>query len=155
MNQRRIVVALVASAALGVGIFGLLTWRFVAIDRMGSVGAENNFEQALASVPSPIPLISRDGTGHFVRRRSPEAGGPPPTQLHVLAYHADGQRLVNGDVPLWFFKVKGPAVAYALRGTGFDLGALSLTAADLERAGAGVVLDETRPTGDRILAWTN
>ena len=41
------------------------------------------------------------------------------------------------------------------RGTGFDLERLGLTAADLERAGAGVVIDEIGNNGDRLLAWTD
>jgi hypothetical protein len=56
--------------------------------------------------------------------------------------------------PLWFFKVKGPAVEYARRDTGFDLAALGLTAGDPERAGRGLILDGARNNGDRLLAWT-
>ena len=41
-----------------------------------------------------------------------------------------------------------------MRDTGFDVDALKLTASDLERAGARVILDETRPGGDRLLVWT-
>jgi hypothetical protein len=72
----------------------------------------------------------------------------------VLAYRASEERLVEADVPLLFLRVKGPAVAFALRGTNFDLESLGLTAADLVDAGPGIVLDETRGNGDRVLAWT-
>lgn len=58
-------------------------------------------------------------------------------------------------MPLWFFKVKGPALRYAVRDTSLDLDALNLTATDLENAGASVVLDETRSNGDRLLVWTD
>ena len=58
------------------------------------------------------------------------------------------------DVPLWFVGVKGPAMQFALRGTSIDFQSLGVTAAELQRAGAAVVLDETRSNGDRILAWT-
>ena len=153
-KRRGGVVAFVAAAVLGVVVFGLLARRSVSVERMDVTGAAHNFEEALASVPSPVPLVRRTAADGFVRR-SRDPGGATPTQLHVLAFYADGQRLVRADVPLWFFRVKGPAVAYALRGTGFDLDALGLTASDLQRAGAGVVLDETRSSGDRVLAWTN
>ena len=73
----------------------------------------------------------------------------------MLAYHASGQELVRADVPFWFFKAKRPAVQYALRGTDFDLAALNLTPSELNAAGACVVLDEVRPNGDRLLAWTD
>jgi hypothetical protein len=105
-------------------------------------------------VPSTPPLVQRDASGVFVRRPSVKSTGAVPTELHVLAYHVDGQRLVRADVPMWFFKVKGPALRYAVRDTGLDFDALNLTATDLENAGAGVVLDETRLNGDRLLVWT-
>jgi len=154
--NKRIWIAVIAVAAmLGLGLFGVLASHSVSIEQMDRTGAQNNFQEALASVPSPTPLVRRDATGRFVRRASIDPTGSRPTQLHVLAFYAEGQRLARADVPLWLFKVKGPAVAYALRGTGFDLDTLGLTARDLEQAGAGVVLDETRASGDRLLAWTN
>jgi hypothetical protein len=140
-------------AVIGIGFFGFLAWRAVSILETDSTGAEHNFEEAIASVPSPLPLVRRDASGQFVRDRSRRTTGAA-AELHVLAYYADGRRLVRASVPLWWFRVKGPAVRYALRGTGFDLDALGLTAADLEEAGPAVVLDERRTGGDRVLAWT-
>jgi hypothetical protein len=64
------------------------------------------------------------------------------------------RRLVRADVPFWYLKMKGPAVQYLVRGTGLDLQRLGITAADLERYGAAVVLDETNANGDRLLVWT-
>jgi hypothetical protein len=57
------------------------------------------------------------------------------------------------EVPIWFIRIKGPAAAFVLRDTGFDLEALGLTAGDLQRSGAGLVLDESRGE-DSLLAWT-
>lgn len=99
------------------------------------------------------PLVRRDESGNFERRVT-ATSDTPVSQLHVLAYHVSGQQLVRADVPFWFFKAKGPAVQYALRGTDFDLAALNLTPGELQAVGACVVLDEVRPNGDRVLAWT-
>jgi hypothetical protein len=57
-------------------------------------------------------------------------------------------------VPFWFLKVKGPAVQYALRGTGLDLKRLGVSPADLEGYGVCLILDQTRTNGDRLLVWT-
>jgi hypothetical protein len=57
-------------------------------------------------------------------------------------------------VPLWFLKLKGPAVQYLVRGTGLDLERLQITAADLERYDASVVIDHVRSNGDHLLVWT-
>jgi hypothetical protein len=143
------------AALLGILVFGLLVWRSVRVVRMDPTASENNFEEALGSLPSRIALVHRDARGRLVRPPPVDPVGARPTQVHILAYYVDGQRLVRTDLPLWFFKVKGPAAAYALRGTGFDLEMLGLTAGDLEQAGARVVLDERRATGDRLLAWTD
>ena len=111
---------------------------------------DDGFEQVRQDFPS-APLIAWDA-GRLTRNAPRAARGPRPSQLHVLVYRLREERLVQADAPLWFYKIKGSAVNYALRGTGFDLAALGLTAADLEEAGAGLVVDETRTNGDRLLA---
>ena len=148
------VVVFVTAAVIGVAVFGMLAWRSVTVLQVDASGAINNFEDVKGRVPSTPPLVQRDPSGNF-RRQAPEpVTGRAARQLHALAYYVEGQRLVRADVPLWFLKVKGPAVRYAMRDTGFDLDALNLTASDLERAGARVILDETRSSGDRLLVWT-
>ena len=122
---------------------------------MDASGALNIFEDAKGRVPTTPPLVERDASGNFVRDATEPASSLAATQLHALAYYVEGHRLVRADVPLWFLKVKGPAVRYALRDTGFDLDVLKLTATDLERSGARVILDETRSSGDRLLVWTD
>lgn len=91
----------------------------------------------------------------MTRRQPPERNqAAPPTRLRVLAYRTPQQRLVQADVPFWFLRLKGPAVQYALRGTGLDLEQLGVSPADLERYGICLLLDETRTNGDRLLVWT-
>jgi hypothetical protein len=112
------------------------------------------------AAPQPVrasmksaPLVRRDDAGQLERRVTAPSE-TPASELHVLAYHARGEQLVRADVPLWFLRIKGPAVQYALRGTDFDLVGLNLTPSELQAAGACVVLDEVRLNGDRLLAWT-
>jgi hypothetical protein len=143
------------AAVFGVVTLGVMAWRSVSVVEVDPGGAAYRFEAARTRVPSTTPLVQRDASGSFVRHPSVKAPGPAPTALHALAYHVDGHRLVRADVPLWFLKVKGPALRYAVRDTSLDLDALNLTATDLENAGASVVLDESRPNGDRLLVWTD
>jgi hypothetical protein len=78
----------------------------------------------------------------------------------VLAYGVREQRLVEVDIPFWFYKMKAPAAGFALNLTGianlttFDLDDLGVTAADLERFGPGLVVDVDGPDGERLLIWT-
>jgi hypothetical protein len=142
------------AALIGLAVSGTLLWRTVSIEPLTSAHAHERFEAIRATFPLAIPLVHRDESGRFVRT---EASGrdawSPARRLYVFAYHASTGRLVSADVPIWFIRIKGPAAALVLRDTGFDLDVLGLTAADLERSGAGLVLDEIRGE-DALLAWT-
>jgi hypothetical protein len=72
----------------------------------------------------------------------------------VLAHLASERGLVRAEVPLWFLRLKAPAVRPVLRGTGVDPGDLGLTVDDLEALGRALLLDVSRPNGDRVLVWT-
>jgi hypothetical protein len=142
------------AAAIGLSVFGALAWRAVSIRHASQSEALTQFDAVRARFSPVDPLVQRDRSGRFARHNPSRPSARPPTQLRVLAYRAAEERLASADVPLWFLRVKGPAAALARRGTGFDLESLGLTAEDLTRAGVGVVLDETRDDGDRVLAWT-
>jgi hypothetical protein len=144
---------ILTAAALGLTAFAVLAWQAVSVEQADAKGALRQFEAVRGSV-NGMPLVQRDESGRFERRIS-TSSETPASQLHVLAYRVSGQQLVRADVPLWFLKAKGPAIQYALRGTDFDLAALNLTPTELQAAGACLVLDDVRPNGDRVLAWTN
>jgi hypothetical protein len=148
------IVALVSAAILGLTIFGALAWRSVSVEQADATDAVGRFEEVRRTFRSTQPLVRRDQNGGLIRNAPATTRGPAPADLRVLAYRASEERLIQADVPLWFLRVKGPAVDYALRGTGFDLASLGLTASDLAHAGAGLVVDETRMNGDRLLVWT-
>ena len=151
---RRILIGFVAAAAIGLGIFGVMTYRAVSVERVDSSEALRRFATIRATLPSGTPLLTLDETGNVTRRSEPRPGAPGPVRrLSVLAYHTDSHRLVSADVPFWFFRIKGPAARYALRDTGFDLDRLGLTPDDLERHGPSVVIDHGKPNGDRLLVW--
>jgi len=142
------------AAAVGLSVFGMMAWRAVSVQRADRSEALRHFDAVRSRLPTTDPLVQRDRSGRFVRRDASRRGAPAPKQLRVLAYYAAGERLATADVPLWFLRVKGPAAQVALRGTGFDLESLGLTADDLARSEIGVVLDDARENGDRVLAWT-
>jgi hypothetical protein len=152
-SSKRIAAWVVAAATLGLSVFVVLAWRAVSVQQVEANAALQQFEAVRASMKG-APLVRRDESGQF-ERLATAANDAPVSQLHVLAYHVSGQQLVRADVPFWFLRAKGPAVQYALRGTDFDLAALNLTPSELQAAGACVVLDDVRPNGDRVLAWTN
>lgn len=155
MRTRRVVLGLLIAAAAGLVAFGFLAARAVTVEEMPASQALQRFEAIRAAMGGREPLIGLDEAGNVVRRAEPPANPPRPvTRLGVLAYRAGDERLVTADVPLWFFRLKGPAAQYLVRGTGLDLERLQITAADLERFDPSVVIDHTRSNGDRLLVWT-
>ncbi len=150
---RRATISVLAAAVLGLSVFGLMAWQAVSVQQIDPNGALHEFEEIRARMKG-APLVRRDESGRFERRVT-AAGDATASTLHVLAYHVTGRQLVRADVPFWFFKAKGPAVQYALRGTDFDLTSLNLTPGELQAEGPCVVIDEVRSNGDRLIAWTN
>jgi len=143
----------VAAASVGLSIFGALAWRAVTVSNGDATVAVERFGAIRSRLSDVPPLMHRDSSGRLVQHHRP-AGRSAPTRLKVLAYRASAGRFVEADVPFWFFRMKGPAVQLALHDTSFDLESLGLTSADLERAGPGIIVDEIRDNGDRVLAWT-
>ena len=155
MRTRRVLLALLAGAVVGFAIFGLLAYRAVSVEEAAAPEALRRFESIRAALGGRPPLIALDDAGNVVRRAAPGSTSPRPvSRLGVLAYQAGEQRLVTADVPMWFFKLKGPAAQYLVRGTGLDLERLQITASDLERHGPSIVIDHARTGGDRLLVWT-
>ena len=155
MRTRRVLLLLLAGAVVGFAIFGMLAYRAVSVEEAPAPEALRRFETIRAALGGRPPLIALDESGNVVRRSAPPVTSPRPvSRLGVLAYQADEQRLVTADVPMWFFKLKGPAAQYLVRGTGLDLERLQITASDLERYDPSVVVDHARPNGDRLLVWT-
>ncbi|MGE0453807.1 MAG: hypothetical protein AB7Q30_09740 [Vicinamibacteria bacterium] len=145
---------LLAMAGGGFAIFGVLAWRAVRVERADAAVAVQRFEAARAGLGGAPALLRRDAAGRLVPGRgAPRASGRPAERLHVLAYRDAESRLVRAEVPLWFLELKAPAAEAMLRGTGLDPGQLSLSPAELKRAGPILVLDETRGR-DRLLVWT-
>jgi hypothetical protein len=152
---RVLVLALAAGALIGFTIFGVLVYRAVTVEQADAPAALRRFAAIRAAVGAGAPLLTLDEAGRVTRRADPPASERArPTRLGVLAYRAHDERLIAVDIPFWFFKLKGPAAQFAVRGTGLDLERLQITAADLELHGPSVVIDQSSTTGDRLLVWT-
>ena len=151
----RILLLVVAAAAAGGIIFGVLAWRAVTVEQAETHEASQRFRAVRAAFGSATPLLDVDDAGN-VTRRAPLPSRAPLliARLSALAYQPGSQRLVRGDVPFWFFKLKAPAAQLALHDTGLDLNRLQVTAADLERYGPAVLIDHTSKDGNRLLVWT-
>ncbi len=155
MRTRRALLALLAVAIIAIALSGFLASRAVTVEEAPAPEALQRFESIRAALGGRAPLIGLDEAGNVIRRTAPPLTTPRPvTRLGVLAYQAGEVRLVTADVPMWFFRMKGPPTQFLVRGTGLDLERLQITAADLERFDPSVVIDHARANGDRLLVWT-
>jgi hypothetical protein len=153
VTGRRLLAALAIGAVIGLSIFGVMVYRAVTIETADPDGAAQRFATLRATLPPGPPVLVLDEAGHVARRAPARAAPGPIRRLSVRAYDAGAQRLVSAEVPFWFLELKGPAARYALRDTGLDLDRLRLTPADLTPYGPAIVIDHTRPNGDRLLVW--
>lgn len=155
MRTRRVVLAFLAAAIVAIAVFGFLASRAVTVEDASAPEALRRFESIRAALGGREPLIGLDEAGNVIRRASPPlTTSRAVTDLRVLAYQAGEERLVTADVPMWFFRMKGPPTQFLVRGTGLDLERLQITAAHLERFDPSVVIDHARANGDRLLVWT-
>jgi hypothetical protein len=151
---RRTLSWVIVAAAAGIGLFAFSAWRSVSIEPAAPGDALQRFTEVRSALKGE-PIVQFGADGRHAHASAPRARQPMPlSRLRVLAYRAREARLIRAVVPFWFLKLKGPAVQYALRDTGLDLDQLGVTPADLERYGPGVVLDQSRANGDRLLVWT-
>jgi hypothetical protein len=157
-TKSRVVRVLLLAIGLGVaglGVFGLVVWRAVSIERVEHDEALRRFTSVRASLGSREPLLEIDDTGRVTRRVDvPHRAPLPIATLCALAYQPAGNRVIRADVPVWFVRLKGPAAQIALSQAGVDLARLQLTASDLQRYGPALLVDHVRRDGGRILLWT-
>ena len=71
----------------------------------------------------------------------------------VTGYDAREGRLARFDIPFWFLRLKESPIRFGTYATGLDELKISLTAAEIERYGLGIIMDIEREGRDRALLW--
>ncbi len=76
-------------------------------------------------------------------------------RLHLAAYDTRAGKLVRFTVPFWLMRL-GHDGKISLGDGALDgvRGAEKLTVKELEALGPGLLIDERKPDGDRVLVWT-
>ena len=154
MNFTKFLLWILAIAALGFGLFAFFAYRSSSMVESNQPMAWREFELVHQAHQGQSPILGKGDFGKIFRQVDPpQLPVPNPSRLLALAYLADRKLLVRADVPYWFFRLKGPFVNIALRETGFEMGRLGLSAGQLAEYGSGIVIDDLRRNGDRILIW--
>ena len=94
---------------------------------------------------------------------SPPRSNPPPpdaprialSTLHVLAWDAGDARLARFEIPFWFLRLKEGPIRFGNYASGLDELKITLTVAEMERYGPGILMDISRTGRDRALLWAD
>jgi hypothetical protein len=159
-------------AALGVAIVGTMVavaviagagfWMYQsfapAATQVDQAKADVELEAIRARFGNHLPLINTKAAGGepVIRRDGRGAAYTGQLQnLQVAAYDKDERKLVRFSIPFWLLRM-APDGKMTLGDDALDdlAGREKLTVAELEAFGPGLVVDELKPNGDRVLVWT-
>ncbi len=155
MKSSTIVLTVLVAAVAGLSIFGYMAWHSVTLERSTTQQAIAEFAEIHHKFGAAEPML-RIKSATEIARLAPQIAGEPQalSSLNALVFKENEQILSRVSIPFWFFKLKAPALQLSLHDTDIDLKRLGVSAADLEKHGPGLVLDEARPNGDRLIVWT-
>jgi len=93
-----------------------------------------------------------------VKIARPAASPVALTSLHVAAYDPSKYKLVQVTIPFWLLRMAPDGGKFRVNGEEV-LNHLStpsgkLTVKDIEALGPGLLLDDTRPDGTRVIIWS-
>jgi hypothetical protein len=119
--------------------------------------ADEQLEAIRTRFPSRVPLIDPDAPDGTPRLR-PE-GRPAFTgelqSLHVAAYDTQAGKLVRFSIPFWLLRMAPDGnVSFGDEAIDELAGRGKLTVRELEAFGPGLLIDEAKPDGDRVIVWT-
>lgn len=143
---------------LGIGAIIAISAYFaehIDISDATAQNAEAEFEKVRRRFSGkPALVVMKEGES-VVKSNAAPAGGKASLQtLHVLAWDPDEDKLVNVSVPWWLVRMKSGPIRFSTYATGWDDERVSLRPEDIERYGAGIVLEFTGRDGERALLWT-
>lgn len=144
-------------AALSVGLFFWFADSVTTVEHPAPDDVNLRYRSVLLQFHDPTPMLRMDPAGRVIHNTPKSRPMFPvvPTDLIVVAWRGPEVGLVEVRMPIWFLRVKGPAVRYLLRDTGFEPDDWALALDDMQDWGAGVVLDHYDRAGNRLLVWTD
>jgi hypothetical protein len=153
-----VVLIMVGVAVVGGGAYWLSQQFSAQSTAVPQADAAQQLDALRAKFKDQQPLIVVDEAGHDARIRTE---GRQPTftgelqALHIAAYDPDEGKLVRFSMPFWLIRLAPDGKITigddALRDV---KGAERLTVKELEALGPGLLIDQTRPDGSRVLVWT-
>lgn len=118
--------------------------------------ARQAFDKAREPFKDQRPLIEVD---EFERPRVRATTALPtaaakPQHLWMLIWDPDDGRTVRVSLPFWLLRLGRKNIEIGSNDRQFDLENLDLDFNELERIGPALLMDVQRPSGERVLLWT-
>jgi hypothetical protein len=141
------------------GLVGTGVWFFthhVEVKQMSRRDIEAEFTKLRARFKGQEPLLNSHGgiasASDRLEARAMAYSGPPPKSLCILVWESGQPQRVRICLPFWLLKMK-TGRGLKLDVPNKDLDHIELSAAELERAGPALLLDEEHDRS-RVLMWT-
>jgi len=145
-------------ALAGAGVY--FVTRQVQVREASPARAQSLFEQNRDRFKDVKPLIELDTDGEVIRSRFDEARAKAhPSSasldaLHVLAWDAEDEKMVQVSVPFWLLRLKRGPIDVFSDTAGLRRAGLRITVDELEALGPSLLIDHRGRHGDRVLIWT-
>lgn len=150
------VTVFVVFVAISAVVVGVVWFRdHLSIEAASETDAETAFAAVRQQYGERAPLLEMHGGDP--RSNPPPTDGPRTSlsTLHVLAWDARDDRMVRVEVPFWLLRLKEGPIRFGAYASGLDDLNLTLTTAEMERYGPGIVVDVSRNGRDRALLWVD
>lgn len=153
-----VVLVMVGVAVIGGGLYWLSQHFAAQTTTVLQADAAKQLDELRARFKDQQPLIAVDEGGHDARLRTE---GRQPTftgelqALHIAAYDAGDGKLVRFSIPFWLIRMAPDGkISIGDEALKDVKGADKLTVKELEALGPGLLIDQARPDGGRVLVWT-
>ena len=121
---------------------------------MSASSAEQEFDAVRARFAGRQPLFQIvDDRAQMVSDPSAKPAATSPGAIHILAWDQDEEQLVKFSIPFWLLRLKSGPIRVSQYAAGFEDRGLSFRVEDLERHGAGLLLDLPEQRDGRVLIW--
>jgi hypothetical protein len=142
---------------VGIGAIVAVTAWFqqnLSMQQTTAGDAQSQFDSVRQQYPNRAPLLEmRDGKPAYSGNR-PAAGPRAALEtLHVMVWDDDEERLMSFSIPFWLLRMKSTPIQLSSYASGMDDNGVDLRPEDIEKYGAGIILDTASRSGERILLW--
>jgi hypothetical protein len=125
------------------------------VQTSSAAAADAEFDVVRRRFPGRPPLLEiRNGRAAYtVEPASLPASSTSLQTLHVLAFAPGEGKLARISLPFWLLRMKSDPIRFGSYASGLDAEGVTLSPADVEKYGPGIVLDTVSPKGEHVLLW--